>query len=183
MVSISLLTVCGEDSKYDVDLATYIEEATRFFPTQVWDEVEYLGRLMIEHDLKIQTGTKQLGAFAFKDLLLKVRKIGAVDNSRNLLLGVTHDPIVAVWRFFSGKNFGRTVYLIHDFVDSKVGVISFFKVKNETSSLMVAHGLGHSKGLRHHDNPVDLMHPDLLRTARALDIEGFCKRCLQQLND
>jgi len=180
MVSISLLTVCGDDSKSDVDLATTVEEATRFFPTQVWDEVEYLGRLMIKHDLKVQTREKELGAFAFNDLLLKVRKIRAGDSSRNLLLGVTHDPIVAVWHFFSGKSFGRSVYLIHDFVDKKVGVISFFKVKNETSPMMVAHGLGHSKGLRHHNNPVDLMHPDLLR-ASELDIEGFCRRCFTQL--
>jgi predicted Zn-dependent protease len=97
----------------------------------------------------------------------------------DLLLAITPEPVVALYYFFNGKGFKRTLYFVHDYVDETVGIVSLFQVKTKEADKVIAHGLGHSRGLRHHLEPVDLMHPELLRT--ALDIEGFCKVCLRRL--
>jgi len=98
----------------------------------------------------------------------------------SLLLGGTPDPVVALYCFFDGKNFKKTLYLVHDYVTEKVGVVSFFQLDEENSRKVVAHGLGHNRGLRHHMEPIDLMYPELLRFP-ILQVEGFCRVCLRTL--
>jgi len=110
-----------------------------YFPAETWDDVECLGKLSQEHDVKIAIGEDSFGA-----------------------------------------RFKQALYLVHDYVTETIGVISFFRVEATASSKVVAHGLGHSKGLRHHLEPIDLMHPELLRTS-TLQVEGFCKACLSRL--
>jgi predicted Zn-dependent protease len=87
---------------------------------------------------------------------------------------------VATYYFFDGKGFKRTFYLVHDYMDETIGIVSLFQVNENSINKVVAHGLGHSKGLRHHLEPIDLMHPRLLR-ATTLEVEGFCKVCMKKL--
>jgi hypothetical protein len=74
------------------------------------------------------------------------------------------------------------LHLVHDYVDERIGVVSLFRINKGSSSKVVAHGLGHNRGLRHHQEPIDLMYSGLLRTP-TLRVEGFCKVCLRKLTD
>lgn len=179
MRSINVLTINGEPEN-ERDLVKIVEDAKTYFPTETWDDVRYLGKLCLEHDFKIETGGKSSGAFLFEKLVKRMERIKDPARLINLLLAITPDPIVAVYYFFDGKIFKKTLYLVHDYVAEKVGIVSLFQVKEESSSKVVAHGLGHNRGLRHHAKPIDLMYPELLRVS-ALQVEGFCEVCLRKL--
>ncbi len=177
--SINVLTI-NEGVENELDLVKVVEDAKKYFPTETWEEVRYLGELSLEHDFRIAMNTESLGAFLFERLIERIGKIRDADRLENPLLGITRDPIVTLYYFFDGKNFKKALYLVHDYVSERVGVVSLFQVDEDISSKVVAHGLGHNKGLRHHIKPVDLMHPDLLRFPK-LRLEGFCKDCLRKL--
>lgn len=179
MRSINVLTINGEPEN-ERDLVKIVEDAESYFPTETWGDIRYLGKLSLEHDIKIATSGEPFGAFLFEKLIERIEKIKGSDRLINLLLGITPDPIVAVYYFFDGKNFKRALYFVHDYVAEKVGVVSLFRINEESSSKVVAHGLGHNRGLRHHVEPIDLMYSELLRSS-ALRVDGFCKVCLRKL--
>ncbi|MCW3985014.1 MAG: hypothetical protein NWE91_01175 [Candidatus Bathyarchaeota archaeon] len=181
MRSITVLTINGE-SENEIDLVKIVEDARTYFPSETWDDIKYLGKLSLEYDVKIALNRESFAAFLFEKLIERIGKINSSDRLMSLLLGITLDPIVAVHYFFDGENFKKTVYLVHDYVAEKVGVVSLFQVDNESSRKVVAHGLGHNKGLRHHMEPIDLMYSEFLRFPR-LQVEGFCKVCLRKLTE
>jgi len=181
MCPINVLTINGAPEN-GRDLVKIVEEARRYFPSETWDDVRYLGKLSLKHDIKIATSGESLGAFLFEKLIERVERAKDSSEMLSLLLGITPDPIIAVYYFFDGKNFKKTVYLVHDYVAEKVGVVSLFHVVKESSKKVVAHGLGHNRGLRHHVEPIDLMYPGLLQFPR-LQVEGFCKVCLRKLTE
>jgi hypothetical protein len=49
----------------------------------------------------------------------------------------------------------RIVNLVRDYVASDVGMISLFGSDEESAVWISAHGLGHSRGLVHHTEPID----------------------------
>ena len=177
--SINVLTI-NEQVEDERDLVKIIEDAKDYFPTKTWDVVRYLGKLSLEHDFKIAINEESTGAFLFERLVERIEKIKTSDKLMNLLLGITPDPIVASYYFFDGSNFKKARYLVHDYVTEKVGVVSLFKVEDEASSKVVAHGLGHNRGLRHHAEPIDLMYSGLLKSLN-LRVDGFCKICVRKL--
>ena len=176
---IHILTI-NTDAGNGRDLIKAAEEALSYFPAETWEDIEYLGKLSLEHDFKIAMGEDSFGAFLFERLAKVFGRIQESYRSIDLLLGVTLDPIIAVYQYFDGGSFKQAPYLVHDYVTETIGVISFFRVEATASSKVVAHGLGHSKGLRHHLEPIDLMHPELLRNS-TLQVEGFCEACLNRL--
>ncbi len=177
--SIDVLTI-NEKVEDTRDLVTIIEDARDYFPTETWDAVRYLGKLSLEHDFKIAIKEESAGAFLFERLIDEMARIKASKRLMNLLLGITPDPIVASYYFFAGSNFKKALYLVHDYVTKNVGVVSLFRVEEEDSSKVAAHGLGHNKGLRHHTEPIDLMYSDLLNTF-DLQVNGFCRACTRKL--
>jgi predicted Zn-dependent protease len=179
MQPIALLKINGqqEDKK---DLVKIVEDASGYFPTDTWDDIEYIGKLSVEYDFKVATSRKSYGAFLFQKLIKRIKRIRDSDRLKSLLLGITADPIVAVYHFFDRTSFKKALYLVHDYVDERVGVVSLFQVKEESSSRLVAHGLGHNRGLRHHAEPIDLMYSKLL-SAPKLQVDGFCEVCLREL--
>ena len=181
MHSMNVLTIntAPEDG---TDLIQIAEDARGYFPKETWTEVGYLGELGLEHDVTIKIGGESTGAFLFEKLTRRVRSRKYAHRSTDLLLGLTQDPIVAMYHSFEGKHLKRTLYLVHDYVTTTVGIVSFFRVHEDHSRKLVAHGLGHSRGLQHHLEPVDLMYPGLLRTP-ALTVEGFCEVCSQKLKE
>jgi predicted Zn-dependent protease len=179
MGSINVLTINGEPGNKR-DLVEIVEDAKSYFPSRTWDDIRYIGKLSLEHDVRIAMSEESLGAFLFERLIGRIKKIKSYDRLTNFLLGITQDPIVALYYFFDGKNFKRALYLVHDYVNEKAGVVSLFRLSEESSSKVVAHGLGHNKGLRHHAEPIDLMYSELLKFPR-LQMEGFCKACLRKL--
>jgi len=179
MQSISVLTI-NREPENEQELVKIVEKARNYFPIKTWDDILYLGKLNLEHDLNIATNGKSLGALLLERLIKRIERIKDSDRLMSLLLGITPDPVVAAYHFFDGKNFRRTLYLVHDYVTNKVGVVSFFQLNEETSRRVVAHGLGHNRGLRHHVEPIDLMYSELLRS-HMLQVEGFCRVCLRTL--
>ncbi len=179
MRPVNVLTI-NRQPENEQDLVKIVEDARSYFPTETWDDILYLGKLSLKHDIKIVTNGESFGALLFEKLIKQIEKIKKSGRLVSLLLGITPDPIVAVYYFFDGKNFRRALYLIHDYATERVGVVSFFRLNEETSSKVVAHGLGHSKGLRHHVEPIDLMYSGLLRFTK-LQVEGFCEVCLCML--
>ena len=179
MQSINVLTI-NKEPENGRDLIKIVEEAKSYFPTETWDAINYLGKLDVEYDVQIAIGGDSLGGFLFETLTKRFVRMTDEQRSLNLLLGITPDPILATYYFFDGNNFKRSVYIVHDYVTKKIGIVSFFRVKEAYSSKVVAHGLGHSRGLRHHLEPVDLMYSELLKTA-TLQVEGFCEVCLHKL--
>jgi len=179
MWSIDVLTINGKPEN-GRDLVKITEDARSYFPTETWDDIRFLGKLSLEHDVKIVTNKQSLGAFLIEKLTKRIGRIRDSNRLMNILLGITPDPIVAMYYAFDGKHFKRTLYLVHDYVAEKVGIVSLFRLNEESSSKVVAHGLGHSRGLRHHLEPIDLMYTELLRTS-TLQVEGFCKVCLHKL--
>lgn len=178
--SINVLTI-NEKAENETDVINVIETAKDYFPVETWGIVQYLGKVSLEHDVKIVINEESLGAFLFERLIRRIRKMKDSDKFRTLLLGLTPDPIIALSYFFDGINFRRTSYVVHDYITEKVGIVSMFRVKNEKLCKVVAHGLGHNRGLCHHLKPVDLMHPELLRFP-AMKL-GFCKDCLRKLSE
>lgn len=179
MQSINVLTINGEPEN-GLDLVKVAEDARGYFPTETWNDIKYLGKLSLNHDAKIVASGESFGAFLFDKLTKRIRRIKDSHGLMNLLLGITSDPILAMYYFFDGKHFKRALYLVHDYVTEAIGVVSLFRVNERRSSKVVAHGLGHSKGLRHHQEPIDIMYSGLLRTP-TLQVEGFCKVCLHKL--
>lgn len=175
MHSIDVLTI-NEEPRNEQDLVKIAEDAVRYFPAGTWDDVRYLGKLSLDHDVKVATSEECLGAFLYEKLIQRIRRIGDSYRETNFLLGITSDPVVAMYCFLDGKHLKRTAYLVHDYMIETVGVVSFFHVKEDSVSKVVAHGLGHSKGLLHHTEPIDLMHSELLEASK-LKVEGFCKPC------
>ncbi len=179
MRSINVLTISGEHENWGDSIRT-VEAATNFFPKETWDTIEYVGKIRLEHDVKIITKNESLGAFLFENLIEKIKRIKDSDRLMSLLLGLTSDPIVATYYFFEREKFRRESLLVHDYVAEKIGLVSLFQVEKDASSKVVAHGLGHNKGLRHHIEPIDLMYSGLLKSSMPR-IDGFCKNCLQKL--
>lgn len=164
------------------DVVRIVEDAVRYFPKETWDDVECLAKLVLKYDVMITTEGESRGGFLFEKLTKEIRRIKRSNGLINLLLGITPDPIVAVYYFLDGRRLKRTLHLVHDYVDAKIGVVSLFRIDQESSSKVIAHGLGHSRGLHHHCEPVDLMYSKLLATP-TLKVEGFCKVCLRKLTD
>lgn len=177
MQSINVITINAEQEQ---DLIKIVEDARNYFPTATWDNILHHGKHRLKHDVKVTTKGESIEAFLFKNLANRLSKISEPHRSLNLLLAITPNPVVAMYCFFDGKQFKRSPYLVHDYVNETFGVVSLFHVKEGSSSKVIAHGLGHSKGLNHHLEPADLMHPELLRTS-TLQVEGFCKACLEKL--
>jgi predicted Zn-dependent protease len=179
MGSIDVLTVNEKPDR--LDLIKVVEEAKHYFSAEAWDDVRYIGELKINHDITMVTDREKRGAFLVENLTKRIRKIKDI-KLVNLLLGITEDPIIAMFYYFDGKTFKRSLFLVHDYVSEKIGVVSLFRVEEEAVVKVVAHGLGHSKGLMHHYKPIDYMYSKLLN-AKTLQIEGFCKTCQNQISN
>jgi hypothetical protein len=68
---------------------------------------------------------------------------------------------------------------VHDYVNTEVGVVSLFGIDEEDAVRVSAHGLGHNMGLRHHNEPIDLMYARLLNG--KTNKEGFCDECVDKI--
>ncbi len=181
MRSINVVTI-EKELENEGDLVKIVENAKEYFPAEMWDQVNYLGNLSLGHDVEIAACGERFGAFLFEKLARRIQEMRSADRLSDLLLGITPNPIVAVYTFFDRGQFRREVCLVHDYVNQNVGVVSLFHVVGETSRRLIAHGLGHSKGLSHHARPVDLMFPELLKLS-SLEVKGFCKDCLRKLTE
>lgn len=179
MLSIEMLSI-NDACKNLEDFLEIVWRAVEYFPKGVWDEVKYLGNIVIKHDIKIEINGAFYEAFIFNNLLDKVKRVRMAIKAKDLLLAVTGDPVVAIYSRLGSRGVRRMATLVHDYVSTDIGIISLFAIKGESASMVAAHGLGHSRGLRHHSKPIDLMYEGLLEN-KTLDKEGFCESCLRKL--
>ena len=179
MQSLDLLTINDQPSNKE-DLVEMMWRAFRYFPEGLWTNVNYVGNMNVKHDLEIKSNEEAHGAFIFSRLVRKVRKMKNGLRIEDLLLAVTHDPVIIMYHRFELKKFKRIVDLVHDYVSDDVGILSLFETDEEVATKIAAHGLGHNQGLTHHAEPIDLMYVRLLK-GDPIKIDGFCIECQQKM--
>ena len=179
MQSLDLLTINDQPSNKE-DLIEIMWRAFRYFPEGLWTGVNYVGNVNVKHDLEIESNEEAHGAFIFSRLVSKVRRMKNSLRIEDLLLAVTHDPVIIMYHRFEVKKFKRIVDLVHDYVSDDVGILSLFDKDEEVVTKITAHGLGHNQGLTHHAEPIDLMYVRLLK-GDPIKIDGFCIECQQKL--
>jgi predicted Zn-dependent protease len=182
MEPIGVLAINPETMGQPHYFAKTVQVATSYFPSETWDNIEYLGEIDASCDVKILVGKTVCKAFLFRRLVEKVKMFRKRSKWFNVLLGITADPIIVTHWCFDGMQFKRVSYLVADYVSKSDGVVSFYQIEGELPAKVVAHGLGHSRGLRHHTEPVDVMYSNLLRTS-TLHVEGFCDTCKKEIAD
>ena len=180
MLSLDLLTI-NEDLRNREDLAEIFWKAFEYFPDGVWRETSFVGNLNVRFDLEIRLDEVFHGAFIFSHLLRRIRKMKDLLRIEDLLLGVTHDPVIVMYYRFDVDRFRQIVDIVHDYVSDDVGLISLFETDEGVFPRIAAHGLGHSLGLKHHAQPLDLMYIGLLHGS-PISINGFCEECKGKLN-
>jgi hypothetical protein len=177
--SLDMLTI-NEELENEGDIVEIIWKALTYFPEGIWKGVNYVGNVNVKSDLKIKTEEENCGGFIFPRLIRKIRKMRSMFRIDDLLLGVTHNPVIFIYYQFEVDRFRRSVNLVHDYVSNDVGVISLFDTDKDAPAKVTAHGLGHSQGLEHHADPVDLMYVELLH-GKPIEIDGFCDECKRKL--
>lgn len=179
MQSLDMLTI-NEELKNKEDLMEIMWKAFNYFPEGVWKGVSYVGNFNVKHDLKIKSKEEVYGTFIFPHLVRKIREMKNVLKVEDLLLAVTHDPVIVTYHRFELDRFKRIINLIHDYVSNDVGIISLFKTDEDAATKIAAHGLGHNQGLKHHSEPIDLMYVRLLDEC-PIKIDGFCNECQRKM--
>ncbi|MFQ6064843.1 MAG: hypothetical protein ACE5L6_05135 [Candidatus Bathyarchaeia archaeon] len=179
MQLLDMLTI-NEEPKSKEGLLETIWKAFDYFPRGIWEEIRFVGNIIVKYDLKIKTREKIYGAFIFNNLMRKIREIKNVFESRGLLLAVTYDPVISVYHQFELESFKRIINLVRDYVSRDVGMLSLFEILDETATRVAAHGLGHNQGLKHHVEPIDLMYGSLL-DGHSIKRDGFCDECREKL--
>ena len=175
---IDVLTI-NEGPRGVEGLLDIVEKAGEYFPRGSWEEIEYLGNLSVERDVRIASNKKLYDALIFEKVVKKIRGVRGALKARELLLGVTRDPVVDIRFRFEAGTIRRSANLVHDYVTSDIGVVSLFKIDEDAGEKLTAHGLGHSRGLSHHSDPIDLMYIGLLRNPEVR--EPFCRECVDRL--
>ncbi|KON31495.1 hypothetical protein AC482_00455 [miscellaneous Crenarchaeota group-15 archaeon DG-45] len=170
----------NEDPRDREDLLKIIWRALSYFPEEMWDGVNYLGNVDLEHHLKIRSGEELHGAFVVEQLMNRIRELKKHLEARDLLLALTHDPVVIAYYSFEDGGLRRVVGLVRDYVNREVGAVSLFEMGEERGIKVAAHGLGHHRGLEHHPDPIDLMYVRLLN-GTPLREDGFCDECKNRL--
>ncbi len=180
MSSLDVVTV-NEEHENREDLLEVIWRALEYFPGVLWEGANYLGNLNIEHDLKIKSKDNVYGAFMFSNLMEKMRRVRRMLQVKDLLLAITCDPIIIVYHRFESGGFKRVANLVYDYVSREIGVVSLFRIEyGRNAARVVAHGLGHNQGLRHHVEPIDVMYEGLLEHEKLRN-NGFCSECLKKM--
>ncbi|UCH57490.1 MAG: hypothetical protein JSV18_00800 [Candidatus Bathyarchaeota archaeon] len=162
------------------ELTETIKEALAYFPEQMWEGVNYLGNINIDHHLRIKSREELHGAFIVNGLVEKLRELKRLLDIRELLLALTQDPVIITYYHYELNRFRRIINLVRDYVAKDVGMISLFETEDETAVRIAAHGLGHNQGLSHHQEPVGLMYVGLLDGSPIIK-NGFCDDCKTKL--
>lgn len=175
---INLLTI-NRDFRED-DLVEVMWNALRYFPDDLWNGINYIGNINVCYDFKINFRGEICGAFLLKNLIEKVRIFKKIFEIENPLVALTCEPVIVSHYRFERGSFKRINNLVRDYMCEELGILSLFKVDEEISVWIAAHGLGHSQGLQHHSEPIDLMYVGLLNGSRLVE-EGFCGECRVKL--
>ncbi|MFP3952449.1 MAG: hypothetical protein ACLFVP_09965 [Candidatus Bathyarchaeia archaeon] len=179
MESLDVLTLNEEKSDRE-KVIQIVWEAIDYFPTELWITVNYLGNITLKPHLEIRLNEFIHKAFIVNKLMMELRRIKQRNKSTNLLLVLTHDPIIITYYHLQEDGFNRIVKLVRDYVTGSAGMVSLFMIDEKTGKKITAHGLGHHQGLEHHLQPLDLMYVRLLN-GTPIEEKGFCDNCQKKL--
>jgi hypothetical protein len=179
MQSLDMLTI-NEELRNREDLVELMWKAFSYFPRGIWEGVNFVGNISVKCHLEIRSKQDVCGALIFSHLLRKIKEMKNIFRTGDLLLAMTHDPVIVVYHRFEADRFKRTISIVHDYVSDNVGMISLYETDENVAAKVAAHGLGHNQGLAHHVEPVDLMYVELLH-GRPIEIDGFCNECRRKL--
>jgi len=157
------------------EVVEIVGKACDYFPSNSWDGIQYKGSVHIPYDLKIIFNGSVYKSFLWNMLLRKTRQL----KKENRLLGITFDPILLLDYSLQDGNIKKNVFFVFDYMTNDVGFVSLFFVKRDVSNKIIAHTLGHSKNLEHHDTPTCLMYSRL--QDYLYQINSFCKSCIKKL--
>jgi len=177
--SLDMLTI-NEEFRNREDLVELMWTAFSYFPRGIWEGVNFVGNISVKCDLKIRLKQDVCGAFVFSHLLRKIKEMKNMLKTEDLLLAMTHHPVIVMYHRFEVDGFKRMVNIVHDYVSNDVGMISLYETDEDAAAKVAAHGLGHNQGLTHHAEPIDLMYAGLLHGHR-IEIDGFCSECKRKL--
>lgn len=179
MQSLDMLTINEEFGNSEA-LAEIMWRAFSYFPRGIWEGVDFVGNISVKCDLKIRSKGEVYGALIFSHLLRRIKEMKNTLRTEDLLLAVTHDPVIVMYHRFEVDRFKRIVTIVRDYVSNDVGMISLYETDEDAAAKIAAHGLGHNQGLTHHAEPIDLMYAGLLH-GRPIEIDGFCNECRRKL--
>lgn len=183
MPIINTLTI-NEEHKKNEEILEIIWSALKYFPKGLWKEVNYLGNINVMYDVKIRVESENATykAFIFNRLVNKINRIRELLQIKDLLLAITCDPVIALYYVLNFEKITQIANLVHDYFSRDIGIVSLFRIgSDENASKVVAHGLGHNRGLRHHIKPIDLMYEGLLEHNNVVENDGFCHECLKRM--
>ena len=171
-MNLDFVTINCED-RTDVDYLKMVEVATKLFPITILDEISDKGSIQVLSRWKAAIEGKSYRALLFQETFKKLK-------GKDPLIGMIKDPVIAFYHFFDRTNFKKAIYLVHDYMDERIGVVSLFYLEEDASSKLVAHALGHKEGLRHHTEPIDLMYSELLTSYQSIK-QSFCPVSVDKL--
>jgi len=177
-MNLDLVTINCED-RTDVDYSKIVEVATELFPITILDGISDKGNIQVPSPVGAVIKGRSYEALLFQELLTKLKKLKGQDP----LMGMTKDPVIAVYQFFDRTKFKKSVYMIHDYMDGRIGFVSLFGLESlgyGDLSKLVAHALGHKEGLSHHLEPIDLMYMELVSGYQSIK-QAFCPVCVDKL--
>jgi hypothetical protein len=176
---LELVTINDEDENSELPLEI-LYDAFDYFPSGIWAEIKFHGNINMDSDLEISVREEVYGAFLFNSLIVKVRELKKMLRVGELLLALTNDPVIFIYHQFVSRGIKNITGIVRDYVSKDVGVVSLFEMDEEAATRIAAHGLGHNRGLIHHDEPLDLMYVGLLNGIKV-DKNGFCDDCERKL--
>jgi len=176
---VEVLTL-NEDTRDGEELLEVIWGALKYFPGYTWESVNYRGNLDIGHHLEIERDSRRYGAFLVNRLVSHVRKLKKAFRTDALLLALTRDPVIITFFRLESNVFRNVAGLVRDYVTDDVGMVSLFETDEEDGRRVAAHGLGHNRGLVHHEEPLGLMYVGLL-DGLPIQTNGFCVECSDKL--
>jgi predicted Zn-dependent protease len=173
-MDLDVVTINSEDPNQD--LVKLVEEGVEFFPPYIWDSINYTGEVEFPCDRELFMGERFIPSFEYRKLISRLRKI----KRKKPLLGIISNHLVYFESIFYENGKLKISYMpIRDYME-EVGFVSLLKLENQVASKIIAHALGHNRGLEHHHIPIDLMYPELRDITYVP--EQFCKKCIYTLD-
>lgn len=179
MQLVEVLTL-NEDTRDGKELLEVIWGALNYFPDNTWESVNYRGNLDIGHHLEIERDSRRYEAFLINRLVSLVRILKKTFGTDALLLALTRDPVIITFFRFESSVFRSVAGLVRDYVTDDVGMVSVFETDEEDGRRAATHGLGHNRGLVHHEEPLGLMYVGLM-DGLPIQTNGFCVECRDKL--
>jgi len=172
-MKLDVVTVNSKDPYQD--LVQFVEEGTNLFPLKIVDSINYAGEVEYPYDKKLFMNEEPIPSFDFRKLILRLNRI----KGKNPLMAIITNHLVYLESIFQQNGKYKISYMpIRDYME-EVGFVCLLRLADQHMSKVIAHTIGHSRGLGHHKRPIDLMYAFLEPETHYP--EPFCENCIYTL--